>query len=434
MNNNEPLAIFWFRRDLRLNDNNGLFHALNSGLKVLPVFIFDRDILDRLEDRNDRRVAFIHGALSSLQEQIVAAGSSLEILHDTPATAFRKLITGHDIKAVYANHDYEPYAINRDRRIYEMLEEAGITFHTFKDQVIFEKDDVLKNDKSPYTVYTPYSRAWKKHLGRDHLAGFASDKLTGNFVRMGLGRIPAIQDLGFNDLSFRFSAPAVDNDIISNYHLTRDIPSLNGTSRLGVHLRFGIVSIRQLVLAALSLNETWLNELIWREFFMNILWHFPYVADNSFRRKYDHIRWLNNEEGFEKWCNGMTGYPIVDAGMRELNETGFMHNRVRMIAASFLTKHLLTDWRWGEAYFAQKLLDYELSSNNGNWQWAAGTGCDAAPYFRIFNPETQMKKYDPELIYTRRWVPEYGTPDYVQRIVDHNYARNRALRAYSSAV
>jgi len=434
MNKKEPLAIFWFRRDLRLKDNNGLFHALNSGLKVLPVFIFDSNILDRLEDRNDCRIAFIHGALTDLQKQIITTGSSLEIFHDTPDEAFRKLITGHDVAAVYTNHDHEPYAISRDRGIAGLLKDAGIAFHTFKDQVIFEKDDVLKSDKSPYTVFTPYSRAWKRLLDREHLQSLPSEKLTGNFVKISHGRIPSIEDLGFNDLSFRYSAPVVDNDIISNYHLTRDIPSLNGTSGLGAHLRFGTVSIRQLVLAALSLNETWLNELIWREFFMSILWHFPYVVDSSFKRKYDNIRWLNDEEGFEKWCNGMTGYPIVDAGMRELNETGFMHNRARMIAASFLTKHLLTDWRWGEAYFAQKLLDYELSSNNGNWQWAAGTGCDAAPYFRIFNPDTQLKRYDPDLLYTRRWVPEYGTPSYPEKIVDHTKARERALKIYAEGL
>jgi deoxyribodipyrimidine photo-lyase len=434
MSEKEPLAIFWFRRDLRLEDNKGLFHALNSGLRVLPLFIFDRDILDRIEDKNDRRVSFIHGALSNLQERIVASGSSLRVFHDTPVAAFKKLISEHDVRAVYANHCYEPYAINRDQRISEMLIEAGIAFHTFKDEVIFEKDEVLKADHSPYTVFTPYSRAWKKLLNREHLADFPAEKLTGNLVDMKKDKIPDIEDIGFNNTSFRYSTPVVDPDIIRNYHLTRDIPSIEGTSRLGVHLRFGTVSIRQLVMTALSLNETWLNELIWREFFMSILWHFPHVIENSFRRKYDNINWLNGEKNFGRWCNGMTGYPIVDAGMRELNETGFMHNRVRMITASFLTKHLLTDWRWGEAYFAEKLLDYELSSNNGNWQWAAGTGCDAAPYFRIFNPETQSKKYDPELKYIRKWVPEYGTSEYPRQIVDHNYARDRALKAYSLVV
>ena len=434
MAENEPLAVFWFRRDLRLTDNNGLYHALNSGLRVLPVFIFDRDILDRLENRTDSRVAFIHGALGDMQEQLAATGSSLRCFHGTPAQVFKRLITEHNVRAVYTNHDYEPYAISRDRQVSAMLKECGITFRTFKDQVIFEKDEVQKADRSPYSVFTPYSRAWKKLLAREHLAGFPSEKITGNFAVPGHERMPSLKDLGFNDTTFRYSAPVVDNEIIRNYHLTRDIPSIKGTSGLGVHLRFGTVSIRKLVQTALSLNETWLNELIWREFFMSILWHFPHVADNSFRSLYDNIRWLNDEKDFVRWCNGMTGYPIVDAGMRELNATGFMHNRVRMITASFLAKHLLTDWRWGEAYFAEKLLDYELSSNNGNWQWAAGTGCDAAPYFRVFNPETQMKKYDPELLYVRLWVPEYGTSSYPEKIIDHATARERALKAYSEAV
>jgi deoxyribodipyrimidine photo-lyase len=338
------------------------------------------------------------------------------------------------VKAVFANHDYEPYAFERDRRIADMLREAGLGFNTFKDQVIFEKGEVVKSDGTPYTVFTPYSRVWKKTLTPGHLTRHPSEKLTGNLLKTPPLPFPEIREIGFNMTDYTFRVPVIDTVIISEYQKKRDVPSLNGTTRLGVHLRFGTVSIRELVTTALELSEVWLGELIWREFFMSILWHFPNVTDNSFRKKYDNIIWRNNEEEFERWCSGITGYPIVDAGMRELNATGFMHNRVRMITASFLTKHLLTDWRWGEAYFASKLLDYELSSNNGNWQWAAGTGCDAAPYFRVFNPAEQTRKFDPDLIYIKKWVPEHDTPGYPRQIVDHAFARERALRTYAEGL
>ena len=300
--------------------------------------------------------------------------------------------------------------------------------------MIFEKDEVIKSDGTPYTVFTPYSRVWRKTLTEDHLRPFPSEKLTGEFMKTESLPLPSIEEIGFYRTEYVFTAPEVNNDIIRNYHRTRDIPSLNGTTRLGVHLRFGTVSIRELVRTAVALNEVWLNELIWREFFMSILWHFPQVTDNAFKKKYDNIIWRNNEDEFERWCRGRTGYPIVDAGMRELNETGFMHNRVRMITASFLTKHLLIDWRWGEAYFADKLLDYELSSNNGNWQWAAGCGCDAAPYFRVFSPVAQTTKFDRDLLYIRKWVPESGSKDYPGEIVEHNFARERALTTYRKAL
>ncbi len=426
----DPVAVFWFRRDLRLEDNTGLYHALNSGYRVLPVFIFDRNILDKLESRYDRRVSFIHGALEHLQKQMTEAGSSLLVLHDSPENAVRKILSDYNVRVFFANHDYEPYATDRDRRIARILNESGISFHTFKDQVIFEKDEVLKSDGTPYTVFTPYSRVWKKNLAREHLAPFASEKLTGNLLKTGSLPIPAIGDIGFDRTDYTFRLPETDRGIISDYHRNRDKPSLNGTTRIGVHLRFGTVSIRELVTAALALSDVWLGELIWREFFMSILWHFPHVTDNSFKKKYDSIIWRNKEEEFDKWCTGMTGYPIVDAGMRELNTTGFMHNRVRMITASFLTKHLLIDWRWGEAYFAGKLLDYELSSNNGNWQWAAGTGCDAAPWFRLFSPAEQTRKFDPDMAYIKKWVPEHDIPAYPRMIVDHAFARERALNTY----
>jgi len=430
----EPIAIFWFRRDLRPEDNTGLYHALRSGYRVLPLFIFDRNILDRLDDRNDRRISFILGALEALQDKLTAAGTSLKVLHDTPENAIRKMVSDFDVKAVYANHDYEPYAVKRDSHVAGILKESGIPFHTFKDQVIFEKDEILKSDGTPYTVFTPYSRAWKKLLTEDHPGTYPSEKLTGQFLKIEPLPLPSIGDIGFNRTEYIFTAPEVNTDLISNYQRTRDIPSINGTTRLGVHLRFGTVSIRELIRTAVRLNDVWLNELVWREFFMSILWHFPHVTDNAFKKKYDNIIWRNNEDEFERWCTGKTGYPIVDAGMRELNETGFMHNRVRMITASFLAKHLLIDWRWGEAYFGGKLLDFELSSNNGNWQWAAGCGCDAAPYFRVFSPAAQTTKFDRDLLYIRKWVPELDSKEYPGAIVEHNFARERALATYRKAL
>jgi len=434
MSAREKVTVYWFRRDLRIEDNAGLYHALRSGCPVLPVFILDTDILDKLEAGTDRRVSFIIAALGELNKKLVAAGSSLRIFHGTPETAFRKIIDEYEVKAVFTNSDYEPYATARDEKISSLLSASGIQFHSLKDQVIFEKNEVTKSDGKPYTVFTPYSRAWKRQLTLHVTESFPSENNAGNFLKLSPVSIPRPEDIGFVNTVGVPPIQVINTEVIRNYHLTRDIPSLEGTTRLGVHLRFGTVSIRRLVRTALDLNETWLNKLIWREFFMSILWNFPYVTDNSFKARYDAIQWRNNEEEFDRWCHGMTGYPIVDAGMRELNATGFMHNRVRMITASFLTKHLLTDWRWGEAYFAQKLVDYELSSNNGNWQWAAGTGCDAAPYFRIFNPAEQTRKYDPRLEYVRRWVPEFDNPSYPRPVVDHTIARERALATYSSGL
>jgi len=431
MRQKDAIAVFWFRRDLRLEDNVGLYHALRSGHPVLPVFILDTEILDRLEEKADRRVAFILAALGEINKKLASAGSSLKVLHRTPVEAFRKILDEYDVKAVFTNRDYEPYATARDEKISLLLKNSAIPFHSFKDQVILEKKEVVKSDGTPYTVFTPYSRAWKKQLTIQDTESFFSEKHAGNFLKLPAARIPGPEEISFTNTDTVSPVPAINQEIIRNYHLTRDIPSLEGTTRLGVHLRFGTVSIRQLVRTALDLNETWLNELIWREFFMSIIWHFPHVTDNSFKTRYEAMQWRNNEEEFDRWCNGMTGYPIVDAGMRELNTTGFMHNRVRMITASFLAKHLLTDWRWGEAYFAGKLLDYELSSNNGNWQWAAGTGCDAAPWFRIFNPAEQMRKFDPQMRYIRRWVPELDSCSYPRPVVDHSLARERALATYS---
>jgi len=420
--------IFWFRRDLRLFDNHGLFKALSSGLPVLPVFIFDKNILEALEP-NDRRVSFIHDTLSGLQEQLNNIGSSLLILYNKPLEAFQKIIKDYDVKEVFTNHDYEPYAINRDNDISTWLKKSGIGFSTYKDQVIFEKSEVVKSNGEPYTIFTPYSKTWKQKLASQNIVSYQSENKKEAFFKTKPFYFPALKEIGFNHIPYKIHSPEIDPSVILKYNETRNFPSINGTSRLSVHLRFGTVSVRQLVKSATELNEQWLNELIWREFFMSILFHFPYSISGCFKKHYDNIKWRNDSKEFEHWCSGETGYPIVDAGMRELNETGFMHNRVRMIVASFLTKHLLTDWRMGEAWFAEKLFDYELSSNVGNWQWAAGCGCDAAPYFRIFNPAEQVKKFDPDFYYVKKWIPGYK-PGYLPEIVEHSFARNRALETF----
>ena len=430
----QPIFLFWFRRDLRLEDNAGLYHALKNNDRVVPVFIFDPDILEKLEDKRDRRVDFIHQALLNIQNQLGAAGSTLFVFHGRPAEMMVHLANRFDAAAVYCNHDYEPEAMKRDCEVSRLLTQKGIAFHTSKDQVVFEKEEVSKPDGKPYTVFTPYSRVWKKRYAETERGYHPTESFRRNYWKGPPAEMLSLADIGFEKSDLDFHPPEVNIGILKNYHNTRNIPSVNGTSRLSAHLRFGTVSVRKLVAAAAGMNEQWLNELIWREFFMSILFHFPYVADHPFRRKYEAIPWRNNEEEFERWCSGQTGYPIVDAGMRELNETGFMHNRVRMIVASFLTRHLLIDWRWGEAYFARKLLDFELSSNNGNWQWAAGCGCDAAPYFRIFNPSEQARRFDPESIYIKKWVPEVHMADYPAPMVDHASARARALAVYRKAV
>jgi deoxyribodipyrimidine photo-lyase len=434
---NDPLkklTIFWFRRDLRLNDNAGLFHTLSTHQRVLPLFIFDTDILDKLDDKHDRRVEFIHQSLRNLYEQLTALGSTLLVLNGKPHDIFKELISTHAIEAVYTNGDYEPYAIRRDLEVKALLNENSISFHSYKDQVIFEKNEVVKSDGTPYSVFTPYSKKWKAMLNSDDIRTYPTGKYFRNFITGISNVFPSLEEIGFHAAGITFSRPQAGNLLLNDYAKKRDVPALDATSRMSVHLRFGTISIRELVTKAREQSETFLNELIWREFFMMILWHFPGVVNSAFKPAYDNIRWRNNEEEFERWCNGETGYPLVDAGMRELMQTGYMHNRVRMITASFLCKHLLIDWRWGEAWFAAKLKDYELASNNGNWQWVAGSGCDAAPYFRIFNPSEQLKKFDPDLIYVRKWVPEHGTINYPQPIVDHRFARERALKTYKTAL
>ena len=427
--------IFWFRRDLRLEDNVALYHALNSNLPVLPIFIFDPLILDKLEDKSDRRVSFIHNALQEIQTELLQSDSSLLVLHKTPLEAFKFLITQYKIEKVFINHDYEPYAKERDEQISSLLKNEDIEFLTFKDQVIFEKAEVVKDDGKPYTVFTPYSKKWKSLLTDKSLQAFPSHNLFHHFYKQPAQAIPSLKEMGFNITDKTFPSKLLQEDLIQHYGEQRNFPGINGTSKLGVHLRFGTISIRQVASKALQLSPVFLSELIWRDFYHMILYHFPQVGmGKAFKPAYDTINWRIDKGEFKIWCEGQTGYPIVDAGMRELNETGFMHNRVRMVVASFLCKHLLLDWRLGEAYFAAKLLDFDLAANNGGWQWAAGSGCDAAPYFRIFNPYLQTKRFDPDFSYIKKWVPEFMEFDYPQPIVNHEMARKRCLETYAKAL
>lgn len=427
------MNVFWFRRDLRLNDNIGLYHALKSEQEVLPIFIFDENILSQLP-KDDARVTFIHHQLEHIQTELNKIGKSLAVFHGTPFDVFKRIISENKIQAIYTNHDYEPYARKRDLELNSLFKEHNIDFLTSKDQVIFEKNEVLKDDGTPYVVFTPYSRRWKENFKKIKLTHYNSESLLDKIASHSYPFL-SLGDIGFVTSTIKVSSYDISNTLIDNYEATRNFPALNKTSYLGIYLRFGAVSIRSIVAKAIeSKNETFLNELIWREFFMMILWHFPHTINKSFKEKYDAIQWENDEDKFKKWCEGKTGYPFVDAGMRELNTTGHMHNRVRMIVASFLCKHLLIDWRWGESYFANKLLDYEQSSNVGNWQWAAGSGVDAAPYFRIFNPTEQIKKFDTDWKYIKKWIPELNSQQYPKPIVDHKEAREKCLKVYKEAL
>ncbi len=430
----KEITVFWFRRDLRLEDNAALWMALKSGSPVLPIFIFDREILDLLSNKKDARVLFIHREILRLQNELEKLGSSLRVFHATPLQAYQELTREFKVKAVFTNRDYEPYAQQRDRKIFEFLKAQNIEFKGAKDQVVFEKNEVIKDDGTPYTVFTPYSRKWKSTLNKFYLQPYPTKKYWKNFYKCAPFKIPKLAEIGFADFDFDFPSRQLDIKIIESYAANRDFPAIVGTSRLSLHLRFGTVSIRELAAIATSVSEKWLNELIWRDFYQMILYQFPHSATQAFKPQYDKILWQNNTEDFQKWCEGKTGYPIVDAGMRELNQTGFMHNRVRMIVASFLTKHLLIDWRWGEKYFAEKLLDYDMASNVGGWQWAAGSGCDAAPYFRIFNPYHQTEKFDPELRYIKKWLPELEKSSYPAPMIDHKFARERCLAVYKDAL
>ncbi|MFL9844024.1 cryptochrome/photolyase family protein [Flavobacterium rhizosphaerae] len=426
------MVIHWFRRDLRINDNTAFYNAVLSGEEVLPIFIFDPNILEELPE-DDARVTFISNLLDDLQATFKKHQRALAVFYDTPENVFKKLLEEHDITAVYANRDYEPYARERDETIEKLLRKHNAELKTFKDQVIFETAEILKDNGEPYVVYTPYSKKWLEkfkniNLTQQHHEIKADTIFNHNYKYI------ALQDIGFRESDITPVPFDIDAPLLDNYKDTRNFPARDGTSRLGPYLRFGAVSIREIVKKTAGAKEnTFLKELIWREFFMQILWHYPNTVTKAFKPKYDTINWRNDEENFKAWCSGKTGYPIVDAGMRQLNTTGYIHNRVRMVVASFLCKHLLIDWRKGEAYFAEKLLDYEQSSNIGNWQWAAGSGVDAAPYFRIFNPTEQVKKFDKDLAYIKKWVPEFEEIDY-KPIVEHKEARERALKVYKDAV
>ena len=435
------ISIVWLRRDLRLEDNAALYHALKSQYPVLPIFIFDTEILSKLDNRKDARVGFIFREILNLKKQLNDMGSDLRVYHGTPLDVWKNIVKNYNVKCVFTNRDYESYAIIRDKNIQNFLQSKGIQFNTHKDHVIFEVDEVLKSDGDPYVVFTPYKRTWLEKLnsrgqGPDsfYFKSYSTEKYFNHFYKTEREEMISLEEMGFERSEISIPSKDVSRKLIKEYHKNRDYPAVAGTSKLGVHFRFGTISIREKARKAFDLNETYLSELIWRDFYSSILQAFPRVENESFRQKYDGIEWRNNEEEFGKWCAGETGYPIVDAGMRELNTTGYMHNRVRMITASFLTKHLLIDWRWGEAYFAEKLLDYDLASNNGGWQWAAGCGTDAAPYFRIFNPTTQAEKFDKNKKYIREYIPEYGSEKYTGPMVDHKEARERCLSTYKKAL
>ncbi len=434
MSKKERVVLFWFRRDLRLEDNAGLFYALQEKTPILPLFIFDRKILDNLEEEADPRVQFILDSVKKIHRQLKDYDSSIHVEYGFISDVFKNLIDRYEIESVYTNRDYEPYAIERDNQIENQLKNVGTGFYSFKDQVIFEKQEILNDSGEPYKVFTPYKKRWLEQLRTSKTNHFDYSLKTANFLKCSPKPIPQLQEMGFEPSLVAIPANEIKQSIIISYDKNRDFPAKDATSRLGIHLRHGTISIRKAIVTAQNLNETWLNELIWREFYMMILANFPAVVNSAFKKHYDQIPWRNDAQEFYRWCQGQTGYPIVDAGMHQLNQTGYMHNRVRMISASFLTKHLLIDWRWGEAYFARKLLDYELSANNGGWQWAAGTGTDAQPYFRIFNPWSQAEKFDPKLEYIKKWLPEFDSNDYPDPVVDHKKARQLAIDTYKKAV
>lgn len=430
----DKVSVFWFRRDLRLKDNIGLFKALTGKNKVIPIFIFDEEITSKLQ-KKDPRITFIYKALGGMNNAMKRNRCTIGIYRGTPKAVLKKLIKDYPVEEVVVNHDYEPYATERDGEIKSFLKQEGVTFTTYKDQVIYEKDEVVKDDGKPYVVYTPYSRKWISKFEREGIKQYNSEDHLENFYTKTSLLHVSMEEIGFETSELTPKKYRFDNEVIDNYEETRNFPAADSTSRLGVHLRFGTKSVRQIIKkAALKENSTFLKELIWREFFMQILWHFPYIKDQCFKKQYDRIEYRNDDKEFKKWCNGETGYPLVDAGMRELNSTGFMHNRVRMVVASFLCKHLLIDWRWGEAYFADKLFDYEMSSNVGNWQWSAGCGVDAAPYFRIFNPYEQIKKFDKNLEYISLWVKDLNDKSYPEPIIEHKIARERCLKEYKTAL
>jgi deoxyribodipyrimidine photo-lyase len=430
----DKINIIWLRRDLRIEDNAALAHALKSNKPVLPVFIFDSEILKKLNKKKDRRVEFIYQSLQNIKSELNKLGSDLLVLKGKPIEVWQKLTNEYPIENLYKNTDYEPYAQERDLEIETFLASKGIGLETFKDHCIFDYTEVLKDDGKPYTVFTPYSRKWKSLINENTFNPYNCEAHYDKFIKDVHFEMPSLESIGFESSNLEFPKNTVNSSLIKDYAETRNFPGLDATSKLSLHFRFGTISIRDKAKKALALSETWLNELIWRDFYIQIMAHFPHAMSGAFKPIYDRIEWRNDQKEFEAWCAGKTGYPIVDAGMRELNETGFMHNRVRMVVASFLCKHLLIDWRWGEAYFAEKLLDFELASNNGGWQWAAGSGVDAAPYFRIFSPKLQTERFDPKLVYIKKWIPELNTFDYPRPIVDHDFARKRCLEVYKKTL
>lgn len=425
------IVIFWFRRDLRLDDNHALYHALQYGLPVLPLFIFDSHILDDLP-HDDKRVALIYNQIYALNKEFKIFNSSLQVEHGTPKEVFEKIILQYRVEQVFVNEDYEPYAIDRDRKIESLLNGKGIGFKAFQDQLLVHPEEVKKSDGKPYTIFTPWSKKWRQKIELNNLNNYPSEQYLHNLYQFDIG-FPELKQFGFQEQNISVNTEFPSNQLLIQYEKNRNFPIKNGTSRLSVALRFGMVSIRKLAYHSVD-SFTYINELGWREFYMMIIYANPNVVTQSFKPQYDKIIWRNDESEFERWKNGETGYPIVDAGMRQLKETGYMHNRLRMVTASFLTKHLLIDWRWGESWFAEKLLDYELASNNGGWQWAAGSGCDAAPYFRIFNPTSQTKRFDSQFEFIRKWVPEFNSFHYVKPMVDHVFARQRALDTYKKGL
>lgn len=432
--NNTPITIFWHRRDLRIHDNAGLYHALIKYDQVQPVFIFDENILKKL-NKNDARVTFIFNEIVALKQLYQTIGTDLKVYYGKPVEIFSAIIQEYNIASVVTNSDYEPYANERDTKVLSLLNYHNIAFELYKDHVIFEKNEILKDDGKPYTIFTPYSKRWLQKLAQIEIPYYDCSKQFHHLVQSESTPLIPLEKMGFNKSLILFPDKNMSTDMLINYAKNRDYPAIDATSHLGIHFRFGTISIREKLKKALAISPPFVNEIIWRDFFIMIMHHFPYAMQSAFKPMYNHIKWDNNEVFFDKWCNGETGYAIVDAGMRELNTTGFMHNRVRMITASFLCKHLLIDWRWGETYFAEKLLDFELASNNGNWQWAAGCGCDAAPYFRVFNPVLQEKKFDQNQEYIKKWIPEYNdSKSYITPIVEHSSARNKAIQRYQQVV
>ena len=438
LSTSSSVSLFWFRRDLRLTDNAGLYHALKRDTPVLPLFIFDKTILDELKDKKARRVEFIYLQIQAMKAQLESMGSSLLVLYGKPEKLYQQLFEQMTVEAIYTNRDYEPYAKERDARIAALCKQEAISFLDFKDQVIFDRDEIQKNSGGPYSVYTPYKKKWLAKLNIEEtdffVRAYPTEKYTENYVAIDPLDMPTLGDMGFEPCEDSFPEQKVSDTLLEKYGEQRDYPAEEGTSQLSVHFRFGTVSIREKAVRGLEHSDVWLSELIWRDFYQQVLDHWPHEATENYHKKYDQVRWENNEDHFKAWCEGRTGYPLVDAAMHQLNTINWMHNRLRMVTASFLTKHLLIDWRWGERYFAEKLLDYDMASNVGGWQWAAGTGVDASPYFRVFNPESQLKKFDPKKRFVKKWLPDYGTDAYPEPIVEHAWARERAIARFKEGL